>query len=229
MKKMIIILPAFNESEVIGSVIKSIHKILPALKMEITVMVVNDGSTDRTAQKARDAGAKVLTHRLNRGLGASLGTGLEFAKRSGVDLAVTMDSDGQHDPDDIARLIGPIIKRQADVVIGSRMMTNKSTMPKERQLINRLSNWLTRILFGVKTTDSLSGFRAFNRRAIAKIEIRTERMEASNEFFQQIHSHRLRLAEVPIQVIYTKYSLKKGQKPGNAVAILFRLLLRLFR
>lgn len=229
MKKLTIILPAFNESEVIASVIKNIRAVLPALKLKTEIVVVNDGSTDNTAKKAQTAGATVITHKLNRGLGASLGTGLAYARKHGVDLAITMDSDGQHDPQDIAKLISPIRKGQADVVIGSRMLIKGSSMPKERQIANRISNFLTWVLFGMKTTDSLSGFRAFDKKAIQKIKIRTERMEASNEFFQQIKINHLKLMEVPIRVIYTDYSLAKGQKPGNAVAILFRLLLRLFR
>ena len=229
MKKLVIILPAFNEGTVIGSVISDIKSALPQLKLNTEIVVVNDGSTDKTGVEAAAAGAIVLTHRINRGMGASLGTGLAYAKKSGADVAVTMDSDGQHDANDIAPLIEPIIKGKAEVVIGSRRLDDSENMPKSRKLINFASNLLTRIIFGIWTSDSLSGFRAFSRKAIKLIEIRTERMETSNEFFQQIREHRLKVAEVPIKVIYTDYSLAKGQKPGNAFAIIFRLLLRLFR
>ena len=209
--------------------IKDIKSVLPTLKLDTEVVIVNDGSFDLTAVKAKSAGATVLTHRINRGMGASLGTGLAYAKKTGADVAVTMDSDGQHDAKDIAPLIEPILNKKAEVVIGSRRLDDSENMPKSRKLINFASNLLTRIIFGVWTSDSLSGFRAFSRKAVELIEIRTERMETSNEFFQQIREHRLKVAEVPIKVIYTDYSLAKGQKPGNAFAIIFRLLLRLFR
>src|SRR3972149_2858727 len=102
MKKLVIILPAFNEASVIGSVIKDIRSELPAIKLDTQVVIVNDGSFDLTAAKAKAAGATVLTHKINRGMGASLGTGLAYAKKIGADVAVTMDSDGQHDAKDIA-------------------------------------------------------------------------------------------------------------------------------
>jgi len=115
------------------------------------------------------------------------------------------------------------------VVIGSRLLSAGAKMPFWRRVNNQAFNLLTKILFGVTTTDSLSGFRAFNKKAIQLIKLKTERMEVSNEFFSEIKRRRLRFAEVPIKVIYTDYSLAKGVKPGNVFAILFRLVLRLLR
>jgi len=122
-----------------------------------------------------------------------------------------------------------IYSGQADAVIGSRMMTGWKKIPVDRKLIITLSNILTWWLFGIKTSDSLSGFRAFNRKAIEDIQIRTDHMEVSNEFFYEIKRRRLRLVEVPIDVIYTKYSRLKGQKNSNAIEVGIKLLLRLFR
>ena len=229
MKRLIIILPAFNEGTVISGVIKAIQRVTPNFKLKTDLIVVNDGSADDTAKKAAAAGAKVVSHRINRGLGASLGTGLAFAKKVGADFAITMDSDGQHDPQDLSNILSPLISNKADVVIGSRMLGKEKEMPLLRKLNNKAFNGLTWLLFGIWTTDSLSGFRGFSKKAINKIDLKTERMEVSNEFFSEIKKYKLKFTEVPIKIIYTPYSIAKGVKPGNVFAIIFRLLLRLVR
>lgn len=227
--KLLIILPAFNEAKVISQVLAQVRKTAAKLPLKTEICVVNDGSQDNTARVAKNTQATVLTHVINRGLGASLSTGLEYAKQIQADFAITMDSDGQHDPDDLITVLTPLLNNQADVVIGSRRLQPTGHMPLLRRINNQAFNLLTRLLFGVVTTDSLSGFRGFGKRAIQLIELKTERMEVSNEFFTEIKRHHLKFSEVPIKVIYTDYSLAKGVKPGNVFAILFRLLLRLVR
>jgi len=227
--KLLIILPALNEAKVIGQVLTEVETVAAKLPIPTEICVVNDGSSDDTARVAKNTQATVLTHVINRGLGASLSTGLEYAKQIQADFAITMDSDGQHDPDDLITVLTPLLNNQADVVIGSRLLQPSGQMPFLRRINNQAFNLLTRLLFGVVTTDSLSGFRGFGKRAIQLIELKTERMEVSNEFFTEIKRHHLKFTEVPIKVIYTDYSLAKGVKPGNVFAILFRLLLRLVR
>ena len=227
--KLLIILPAFNEAKVIAGVLAQIKGVAQKLPFDREVVLIDDGSGDQTAALAAKAGAIVLCHVINRGLGASLTSGLEYARQKNFDLAVTMDADGQHHPDDLIRVLKPLIDKRADVVIGSRMLKPCGQMPLLRRINNRAFNLLTRIFFGINTTDSLSGFRAFNRKAIQLIELKTERIEVSNEFFAEIKRHNLRFAEVPIEVIYTDYSLAKGVRPGNVFAIIFRLVLKLLR
>lgn len=227
--KLLIILPAFNEAKVISQVLAEVKKATAKLPVPAEICVINDGSQDNTALVAKNSQATVLTHVINRGLGASLSTGLAYAKVIQADFAITMDSDGQHDPDDLITVLAPLLNKQADVVIGSRRLQPTGRMPLLRQLNNQAFNLLTRLLFGVVTTDSLSGFRGFNKKAIQLIKLKTERMEVSNEFFTEIKRHHLKFREVPIKVIYTQYSLAKGVKPANVFAILFRLLLRLVR
>jgi len=229
MKTLVLILPALNEAEVIGKVLQQVKKTIKSLPVKTEIIVVNDGSSDKTAAIAKQQRVKVLTHKINRGLGASLGTGLAYAKLVNADYAITMDSDGQHDPDDIIKVLTPLIKDQADVVIGSRLLGDKQEMPFLRRLNNKAFNLLTLLLFGMTTTDSLSGFRGFSKKAIQKIKLKTERMEVSNEFFTEIKRHQLHFTEVPIRVIYTDYSISKGVKPGNVFAIIFRIILRLLR
>lgn len=225
--RVVIIIPAFNEAQVLPQVIKDIRRQAQSWRPQI--VVVNDGSADATGEVARQAGATVVTHKLNRGLGAALGTGLAYAKQVGADIAVTLDADGQHDPADIRKVMASIIKRQADVVIGTRLNSNRGRMPLDRLMVNWLSNLLTWLLFGVWTSDSQSGFRAFSKQAIQSLRLKTERMEVSSEIFGEIHRHRLRLAEVPIRVIYTAYSRRKGQSSLNAAYVFFKLMLRLAR
>ncbi|MFC1626997.1 glycosyltransferase family 2 protein [Patescibacteria group bacterium] len=229
MKQLVLILPAFNEATVIAKVLKQIQVVVKKLPVKTEILVVNDGSSDNTKAVLNKMPIKLVSHKINRGLGASLGTGLKYAKIKQADFAITMDSDGQHDPHDIVTILQPLLKNQADVVIGSRMLGNKKDMPILRRLNNKAFNLLTLALFGITTTDSLSGFRGFSKKAIQNLELKTERMEVSNEFFTEIKRHDLKFAEVPIKVIYTQYSMAKGVQPSNIFAIIFRLVLRLFR
>lgn len=224
-RKLLVIIPAFNEEKVIADTIKGVIDNVKVVK----ILVVNDGSNDKTGYEAKKAGAIVVSHPINRGLGGALGTGLYWAKERDVDYAVTFDADGQHDPIDILKVLEPIISRKADAVIGTRTKLGWSEIPWDRKIVLTLSNWLTWWLFGIKTTDSTSGLRAFNRRAIEMIQIKTDQMEVSNEFFYEIKRCKLRLKEIPIKVMYTTYSRSKGQKNSNAFSVGVKLLLRLFR
>lgn len=227
--KLLIILPAYNEDKIIGKVIDDIKKEIKNIKnIQIKILVINDGSQDKTIQISKRKKVRVLSHFLNRGLGGALATGLEYARLNNFDIALTFDSDGQHHPKDIKKTIKPILNAKADVVIGSRML-GQSGMPLDRKIINHISNLFTFILFGVWTTDSQSGFRVFNKKALAFIKPKTQGMEVSSEFFSEIKKHKLKFQEVPINVIYTKYSRKKGQNNLNSVKISARLIFRLFR
>jgi len=225
MGKALIVIPAFNEARVIGRVVKSVRNVVP----EMDVVVVDDGSADGTGNKAKLAGARVVRHAINRGLGGAIGTGLLYAKRNDYKRAVTIDADGQHDPKDILKMLKVLQNDEADVVVGSRMISRAGHMPLDRKVINTVANILTWIMFGMKTTDSQSGFRGFSRRAIEELRLRTDRMEVSSEVFAEIRRLGLRYAEVPIKVRYTKYSLAKGQVNANSINIGLKLMLRLFR
>lgn len=229
MESLCIILPAYNEAKAIGTVLD--HLLSYKKKntdLKVNIVVVDDGSIDNTENICKRMGITVLTHILNRGLGGALATGLEYAKRNGFDYAVTMDSDGQHTIADIPKALQPLLEKKADVVIGSRMLGQKG-MPLDRVLINKMSNVFTYALFGILTSDSQSGFRAFNRRALDYMIVRTQGMEVSSEIFAEIKKHKLRLIEVPISVIYTDYSRSKGQTNLNSLNIILKLLLRKFR
>ncbi len=225
--KLAIIVPAFNEASVIESVLKSLpQKIIGISK--IKTVVVNDGSSDQTYQKAQNANILVLNHILNRGAGAATRTGIDFAKSSQADVIVTFDADGQHNPTDIEKLVRPIIENKADLVIGSRLK-KRQKMPVDRFILNWLGNIITFFLFGAFSTDTQSGLRAFSKNAASLIDFKSDRMEFSSEIIQEAKRHKLKIVEVPTDAIYTKYSRSKGQKNINALPVLIRTLVKFLR
>ena len=219
--KIIAVIPAYNEEKTIAEVLMNTRPFID------WIIVVNDGSSDRTKEIANAHGAVVVSHVINRGLGASIGTGFEMAKRLGADIVVTLDADGQHDPSEIPLFI-QAIEKGADVVIGSRML-KRTGMPWYRQAANVLGNLVTFFLFGALVTDSQSGFRAFTAYALRQIEIQTNRMEVSSELIAEARRRKLTLAEVPIRAIYTDYSLSKGQSFTVGLKTLVKLVLRRIR
>ncbi|KKT75192.1 MAG: Glycosyl transferase family 2 [Candidatus Peregrinibacteria bacterium GW2011_GWA2_44_7] len=217
--KIIAVIPAYNEEKTLGGVLESLKK-----GGYHNLLVVNDGSRDGTQEVAERHGVIVLRHVMNRGLGGALGTGLQAAKELKVDIAVTFDADGQHAVEDIRKVLEPIQKGEADVVIGSRLM-NPEGMPWFRQLFNYVGNFMTFALFGLWVSDSQSGLRGFSKKALGKIQIRTNHMEVSSEIIREIRVNELRLREVPIRAIYTDYSLSKGQSLFVGVKTLFKLIM----
>lgn len=215
----LVAIPAYNEQLVIRGVIDRISS--RVLGKNVDVLVIDDGSTDGTVEIVKKTRAIVLSHPINRGLGAALGTAFEFARRKNYDFLVTLDGDGQHDPAEIESLVKPILSGQADFVVGSRVF--KKGMPKSRRILTLMASLATLIFVGVWTTDSQSGFRAFSKKAIENIFIEVDRMEISSDFFNQARLKRLRIKEIPIKPIYTDYSLKKGQNFFNSFNIISRL------
>ncbi len=218
--KLSIIIPAYNEEATISHVLRGLKS-----KGYKNIVVVDDGSIDKTPHIAKKEGVKLHSHIINRGLGGALGTGIEAALLENPDIIVTLDADGQHDPKDIKKLIKPIIRGEADVVIGSRML-NPRGMPFSKRVANKIGNFITWLLFGVYISDSQSGLRAFSKNAAQKINIKTNGMEVSSEILKEAKRNNLKIKEVPIKTIYTKYSIKKGQKWWHGFKVLGKLVLR---
>jgi len=217
--KVIAIIPAFNEERTIEAVISKLKQYVD------DVIVIDDGSRDQTSQVALQNGAKVYCHVINRGLGGALGTGLKAALLNGADVIVTLDADEQHDPAEIPKLIKPIIEGEVDAVIGSRFLI-RQPMPLFRRMGIPFFNFITFLLFGIKSTDSQSGMRAFSKKAAQNLEIYARGvLEASPEILRQIKIHKLKLKEVPIKSIYTPYSLSKGQRFSPGLKALIKLLI----
>lgn len=223
--KTLIIIPAFNEGQVIGDVISQVKQVVKSAD----IVVINDGSRDSTEKICRNQKITVISHAINRGLGGAIGTGLDYAKSKGYQAVVTFDADGQHDPLDIKRVLLPIKRSSVDVVIGSRTKQGFLQIPLDRRVLLTVSNFITLLMFGFVTSDSQSGFRAFSKKALSVIQLKTQAMEVSSEIFSQIRRHGLKYEEVPITVKYTSYSRKKGQTNTNAINVGIKLLLRLGR
>ena len=166
--RVLAIVPALDEQETVGSVVASIRaQLCAAGEFAVDVLVVDDGSTDRTADLARDAGAIVVSHPFNLGVGAALRTGFRFARSRGYSLAMQIDADGQHDPSEAERLIGAVVAG-ADLAIGSRFTSGSGDYEVSRGRrfsMRTLSRVVSRRL-GQSVTDTTSGYRAFSDRAI---------------------------------------------------------------
>lgn len=223
--RLLIGIPAYNEHEAIGKVLQGIPRKIKGIS-RVDILVVDDGSIDNTGEKAARYNAKVVSHLINRGLGGALKTILRYANSNGYDFLVTIDADGQHNPSDIIRVVDRLLVNDVDVVVTSRWLKPTQGVWL-RYFVNWLANILTYFLFGIWTSDSQSGFRGFTRKAFERINIQSDGMEVSSEFFKEIDKNKLRFTEVPIDAIYTEYSKRKGQKLTNGFNVLMQLIVRL--
>lgn len=190
-----VILPAYNEEVSIGSVV------LLARRYADRVIVVDDGSSDRTAEIAAIAGAEVIVHSPNLGKGMAFKTG--FAAAEGADIIVTMDSDGQHNPADIPKLVAPILEGVADMVNGSRYLNGRDTdTPAYRRIGQTILDKATVVNSGIKITDSQSGFRAFSASIMDIFRFNAQGMAIESEMLADAGRYGLRVKEVPIGVRY---------------------------
>ena len=218
--KITVVIPVHNEAEVIGQVLTEI-----TAAGNYTNIVIDDGSQDDSYVQASIHGALVLRHRINRGKGAAVKTGIMAANLLESDIVVTMDADGQHDPDDITALVAPILENQADVVLGSRTL-NRGDMPIIKKIANHFGNFFTWLFYGIWVSDSQSGFRAYSKYAALIIDTKADKYEYDSKVIREIKTNRLRFAEVPVKTRYTDYSKGKNQKQGfiNGLITLFRMI-----
>lgn len=214
-----IVVAAYNESRVIRGVITELVKQWP------NVAVVDDGSSDETAAEAEAAGALVIRHPINLGQGAALATGIQYCIEANAEYIVTFDADGQHHVEDIARLVARASEPDVDIVIGSRFLGETRDMPRRRRLVLKAAVLFTRITTGLKVTDAHNGLRCFTAQAAKQIRITQNRMAHASEILEEVAHHGLRVAELPVTITYTEYSLAKGQKLTNSINILLELLL----
>lgn len=197
--KIVVIIPALNESKTIESVIAGIPP-LDGVDCVDTI-VVDDGSRDDTAAVARAAGAIVVSHPVNRGVGAAFRTGTEAALAHGADIIVNIDADGQFNPGDIPALIAPILQGEADCVTCTRFRDKQmtSSMPPIKQFGNRLAVWVVNMVTGLRLSDVTCGFRAFTREAALRLTLFGE-FTYTQESLIEMAAKRLRIAEVPLAV-----------------------------
>jgi len=220
-KDIWVVIPAHNEQENIFGVIKSVQELTP------NIVVVNDASTDRTSEIVKLLNCYMLEHMVNRGQGAALQTGTDFALGNDAEIIVHFDADGQMQAKDIYRIISPILDKQAEIVFGTRFLEKKSKIPwTKKYLILKpaiIFNWF---FTGIKLSDAHNGFRALSKKAASSIKITQDGMAHATEILDQVRAHDLNYSEVPVEIVYNQY----GQRFSNGFKIIRDLIFaRIFR
>jgi len=214
--KILICVPAYNEAERIADVVSKSRQYAD------DVIVYDDGSTDDTYQVALSAGATVIRNPDNKGYGVAIRSLFQAAKERGAEVMVTLDSDGQHDPDQIPALIKPL-NQGFDIVIGSRFLRNddEGKVPRYRSFGIKTITRLTQVASYGKITDSQSGFRAYNKNALSKINLFEDGMSVSTEILLRAGEKKLSTTEVPITVRYDVKDTSTHNPITHGVSVLY--------
>lgn len=219
-----IVIAAFNEEKNIGTTIAELQS-----HGYRKIVVVDDGSRDGTAAAARKAKATVVAHPINRGQGAALRTGIEYALSRNAKRIVTFDADGQHDPEDIPKLLAPIDAGTCHVTLGSRFLVKSGDIPLSRRILLKGSVLIIFLFYGALMSDAHNGIRAMTDRAARAIEIRSDRMEHASEIIDHIVRKKIPYKEIPVTIRYTSQSLEKGEGSYmGAIRVLRKMILRKF-
>lgn len=217
-----IIVPAFNEATVIGEVVAELRNVFDH------VVCVDDGSADGTGEIARQAGAFLVRHPINLGQGAAIQTGVEYArKQNGANVFATFDADGQHRVKDVVRMIDRLNQGDVDIVIGTRFGQQVANRPPfVKRMVLQTAARLSRRGRRLGLTDTNNGLRVFNKTVADGMNITMSGMSHATEIVMMIAENHWRVAEVPVEVLYTEYSKSKGQPLLNGVNIIFDGFLR---
>lgn len=220
-KNVAIIIPVYNEEQVIGGVVKTM---LTRFKY---VICVDDGSTDNSSIEIKRTAAYLISHPINMGQGATLQTGIEFARQiPEVEYFVTYDADGQHRLDDVLAMLETIKDNGDDIVLGSRFLGTTIGMKLSKRIVLKAAIWFSNATSGLKLTDTHNGLRVFNRKVAEGLQISVPDMAHASEIIDIIAEKKYKYREVPVTIEYTPYSRAKGQSIINAVNIGFDTLLR---
>ena len=218
--KTCLLLPAYNESQTIGRIIQEANLFVGR------VVVIDDGSLDKTADIADVNGVVVLRHSRNRGKGMALRTGFDYALKNEYELIVTMDSDGQHDPFDLPRFFDYFRWRHPDILIGERL-EERSAMPLHRRLNNSLVSAVGTALAGQTVPDFQSGYRLIQAKVLKAVCLETERYETESEILIQAGQRGFRIESLPIRAIYGNEV--SNVKPLREMWLFSRLLVKSLR
>lgn len=218
-KRIAVVIPAWNEAERLPQVLTELQA------LPYTFIVVDDGSRDQTTKIAKEHGAIVLRHLINRFQGAALRTGTRYAVKHGYGVILHFDADGQFRAEDIRTVLAPIINDTADIVFGSRFLDSTTKMPLfKEKIIMPVARAVNYLIYGIKLTDPQSGFRAFKADCFEQLNWKQDGMAHCSEILYLAHKNNLRVKEVPITVIYHEF----GQKFSAGFNILKDLLLARF-
>lgn len=223
LKRIFVVIPAYNEGVVIQQTLQGV------LDLGYSVVVIDDGSSDNTYELAARLPVHVLRHPTNLGQGAALATGLQYALSQSAQIIVTFDADGQHAPEDIPNLLAPIQAGEVEVCLGSRFLPNPHNgetlkIPWRRKILLKAAILFTGLTEGIWLSDVHNGLRAFSASAARQIRITQNRMAHASEIISEISRLKLKYCEIPVQVRYTAYARRKGQKASDALNIMIELL-----
>ncbi|MDO5077790.1 glycosyltransferase family 2 protein [Corynebacterium sp.] len=213
-----LVIPCFNEGAVIEDVIRNARKTFP------NIVGVNDGSSDDSAARIHAAGAHLVNHPVNLGQGAAIQTGVEYARsQPGAAYFVTFDADGQHQVKDVVAMLERLRTEDKDIIVGTRFGRPRAPgdqVPWIKRLVLRTVVLLSPRTRRLGLTDAHNGLRVFNRKVADELNIRMNGMSHASEFVAQIDERKWRVAEQPVDILYTEYSMSKGQSLINGVNIL---------
>ena len=213
-----LVVPCFNEGTVIEDVLRSARETFP------NIVAVDDGSSDDSAMAIHRAGAHLVRHPVNLGQGAAIQTGVEYARaQPGAQYFVTFDADGQHQVKDVLTMIGRLRDEPMDIVVGTRFGRPRSEddqVPLIKRIVLRTVVMLSPRTRRLGLTDAHNGLRVFNRRVAETLNLRMNGMSHASEFVELMDSHGWRVAEEPVDILYTEYSMSKGQSLLNGINIL---------
>lgn len=219
---ILVIIPAYNEEKKISEVVSGLRA---KANLPLDILVVDDGSSDRTSCEAVKAGAKALRHAINRGQGAALKTGIDYGVKNNYQTIFFFDADGQMDPTEMYKL-NLKLNEGFDVVLGSRNLGKAVDMPLMKKMVKKLALIFTRMTTGLDLTDTHNGFQAWRAQAIARVRLDQDRMAHASQILNEISRLKLKYCEVPVTISYTEYSKKKGQSLWNSFNILWDLLIK---
>ncbi len=194
-----IVIAAYNEEKNIDNVLKYLSN------LNYSIIVIDDGSEDKTSKIVKKYSVILLKHIINRGQGASLVTGTKYAYNKGADIVVHFDADGQHLTSEIARVIEPIINKKVDIVLGSKFLQKNKVPFIKKYFIIKPAIIFNNLITGIKLTDVHNGFRALSRKAMSLIDIKQDGMAHASEIISEIKKNKLKYKEVPVTIIYNKF------------------------
>lgn len=216
-----VVIPVFNEEQVIADVVSDVRSAFP------NVVCVDDGSRDGSAERVAATKAHLVRHPVNMGQGAALQTGLSYAlARAGGKYFVTFDADGQHQVEDAQRMVEIARESGAGAVLGSRFLDQQRKVPAAKRLVLRAVVALSPNSRRLRLTDAHNGLRVLTRPVTESLRITMNGMAHASEVVSQLAKARVRVVEVPVTILYTEYSMSKGQSLINGVNILFDLSVR---
>lgn len=225
LENLYVTIPLYNESKMIKTVVSELMK-----NGYSKIVIVDDGSRDNSFEMAKQTGAIVARHSVNRGQGAAIQTATEIALSKGAKYIVHFDSDGQHDVKDIQGMLQELISKNLDIVLGSRFLRKENKIPLSKNILLRGGILFTYMISGLWLTDVHNGIRVMTSETASKLDIQYDRMEHASEILDKVSKLKLKYKEFPVNIKYTEYSMAegRGQSIFNSFSIAFNMILSKF-